>query len=1128
MSGKNSKSPVKKRHEFFLSIFEGRFFDYLNKQNFEEFLNGMLDYFSENKNENNFNLIINVNETLNETLRANYSNKYTNILNYLNQGLNNIKNNLPLDNNILVRRFNLLIRTNIQELYTDNTNSHEFYELIFSSINVTKNAIQFSRPDRKKTPVNDTVFMYLFSEVSYFGKLVLDLRKKDQEHNSIAMDVVNLIKNSTEYLTKDQVKQIYYAYISKFHFGMDDIEEACKEFFGTDDCYYPESAAEQYFAIKNGRFPLNTSKAYEVSKELYSHTRTMHSESIVHDETELVNFLKYFTDDVTAKNSHHSGISDDMVDYLSLWINTLPNNFKAINPSLKFYTLLYDLVKNVIADPHFNARKFHLIKIAIETCLDFMNELVTQGSDYDYVVKSFASLFNQIYNKEQIPIEFKLEYVEELTQIGLNCLQAAACNASLVLGEFTEVFGLLIHNTKKIEINKIEEATQQLVNNATHIIPALRLKEIGINFIKQYTDGTQITEKCARLFNFTGCQALTTIDPIIPDTITAIPPANTTLAPAINQTSSPILANKTDTELPVTLNTTAIDYANNDTITNQTNPHSTEQNTVPSIIPSTTEITTSLAHGVGSGLINAIAQGLSMWLREKGYGKSTLSALSLSLASSILQASYMTTFPLMLSKLNTLVAEGNEEEAQAQWGIMTTMLPPFFTTLGLSLGLQLLNYLSKNYLSKQPTLKGLVQSIPTVASLWSLSRNLIPTLINLGTSYVVSTISLIGFNRFLSVRNQQHRIDTFNPKVTYHVENDDIESKKFLNDQKSESPTKVNKKKYNFITENKLNLIRAYLNILVIHLSGVYSIYQKQIELLNSINSQESEIKSLRTKYSNFLENIESNLKSILITWLELGMLTIPNFQEISYTQAIQTAKENLNTIFANNVTEDGKLGLGIKLDENLADNSDAGLNGYSVFLSKFISDFLKEEEKGCLAKFYDNHNKACKDFNTETELAEDKEVGKFHLRTMQTKQLLERFKVSLLQIIGLPNESSRLHESALPEINQIQFYLDRILEEFKQIESQYSLIMQQKKHPSSQNTTNGDSKHLRENPINKSCRPITIHGNNISFHRISSGDESTTSNKSTSSGSSKVNSECDNAEYQEQRYLINPTFKAL
>lgn len=203
------------------------------------------------------------------------------------------------------------------------------------------------------------------------------------------------------------------------------------------------------------------------------------------------------------------------------------------------------------------------------------------------------------------------------------------------------------------------------------------------------------------------------------------------------------------TNLETTI-TSDIDTHHNDSATPIQN-----HNVLPSAVAA------AVGHGVASGLINFIAQAASMYLRSKGFGKSKASRALLSLTGAIFQAGYLATWPLVLFQLNKLMAEGNEGEAQKLWNTMVQeeMLPTFLTGLSLSAALQFLNYISPNYLSKNPTAKAGIQSISVFTTMISAVKNPVPTIINVGVASTVSATCSTVFNQFF--RREQQREQSF-------------------------------------------------------------------------------------------------------------------------------------------------------------------------------------------------------------------------------------------------------------------------------------------------------------------------------------------------------------------------------
>jgi hypothetical protein len=143
----------------------------------------------------------------------------------------------------------------------------------------------------------------------------------------------------------------------------------------------------------------------------------------------------------------------------------------------------------------------------------------------------------------------------------------------------------------------------------------------------------------------------------------------------------------------------------------------------------------------------------------------------------------------MLLTLNKLVDEGNKDEAQAQWDMMVQeMLPTFVTTLGLSAGLQWLNYFSENYLSKKPTAKAVIQTIPVASAAINFFKNPIPTGIQVATSSAVSAIGL-AFSNQSFLRNGTFSLSTSGESSTDTSETTNLtELKSPLNTEEYEIP----------------------------------------------------------------------------------------------------------------------------------------------------------------------------------------------------------------------------------------------------------------------------------------------------------------------------------------------------
>lgn len=832
MPDKNSKPHIKKEHKFFLSIFKGEFSEYLKKKYFEKFLNEMLDYFSENKNNNEFGLIEN------GTLKEKCFNNLTNILDYLSKGLSETQN-LPLDKITMLRNLNSLIRTKSREVNVNNDN--EFYKLIFSSINVTHNSIVFAHANTKKTLDNDTIFKYLSSELENFGNLVLELRQKEHEHNKIATRVANLIKNSTKYLNSDQAKKVKFVFINQFHHGIDDIDEACQELFNTTDCYYPESPDDQFHAIRRGRFPLNTENVLEVLNKLLYEPHNSQSNSIFHSDDEILNFLTYFSKRATDKNASNSGISETFVDRLSLWIHTLPNVFENIKPKPEVYNQLFFLVEQILADPHFNSQKFFKATTAINTCIDLMTEQLKQ-TGVDSTVNSFVSLFERINSKEQISIGNKLEYANELAKLGNMCFQDEVCNYTFVSKKFTDVFGTM---ARKIPISdnssrtRLKEIVQLLFKNATRKISENELKEIALTFLNQYhgKNARKIARDCEKLFNLTNCQEFIVTNRTLEmenDTQAAITLNQTTPANVNHNATIEFAGNSNQTSNDPVLPTPLVfpGYHSSETIST-TEIISDVMQKVGSQIPSATEISISVAHGFGSGLIIFTTRVVRDWLTRNGKLQSRIADISLHVAEGIVHAFYNASFMLILAELNAHMVEGNETEAQTLWEKMAPMLPSVVINLGMRPALQLLNFLCGKFLPKILILKGIIDSIPTLANIYYFAQNPILFGIQTAVGYTTSVAAFFTSNKCLDARKNRHHSNI----EAANGNNEHLEMKKLNYEKDVETFTsdtiagiKVSEKTYQYITEEKFNEIKNQSEGIIKALEKLINSLKKSVE----------------------------------------------------------------------------------------------------------------------------------------------------------------------------------------------------------------------------------------------------------------------------------------------------------
>lgn len=710
-----------------------------------------------------------------------------------------------------------------------------------------------------------------------------------------------------------------WAFLNRYHDkNAHDIETDCRYLFGFENCLPPDNENTRIIyekILKNTIKPadLNTINYQLVIDKLSQGTPENIANQLnsLSGNNKLTNCINFFKDYLKQNNNTLNEIYLKKTFKLCNAINEIATASKtslrntANKLDIKYFKMIQAqlaLVLNLVKS-NSEEKSLHDQIHSISQLENLVIDVIENYHDHKYsnktdenvknIPKSYLDIINYSKDSDSSLLVSSNSFAKSIKEVTKACLNSEACNNTEIKKQSFEMLGGMvrkldqvhrIHLAKEV-INSAKEL-KNIIKNNNNISDAELGSDVA-NFlrIRHARNRILMDKDCMDIFGlnpedcrpFIASNATTIATRIIPETIinstTISAPqiiANATIASAINQTDNfePISTIYSDSISEVPTTTEII----TDIVQN-----------LGSQFPTITEVSTTSAHSLGSSLINLMTQGTSIWLRSKGYGESIISALSLSLAGGILQASYMATFPLMLYKLNELIASGNEQEAQEAWEMMTQeMLPTFFTSLSLSTGLQLLNYLSENYLSKQSMLKGLVQSIPTLSSLWSFSRNPILTGIHAATAYGVSAAGLFGFNRYWGARNRHadveeaeqngHEMQKLNDTKDIHPTANDIGttelviSKKiplFITDEQFSQIKNTSEKILNELAELVCSLEQIIENnraeIKPYTLPDIANIYQKIIDDKSRLHSDLQEILKLK--------QYETSTKSI---WKEI------------------------------------------------------------------------------------------------------------------------------------------------------------------------------------------------------------------------------------------------------------------
>lgn len=493
-----------------------------------------------------------------------------------------------------------------------------------------------------------------------------------------------------------------------------EVKKACNQLLAINNCYPPKT--KLFSTIISGNYTLTkpSLKDYEeVKAEIFwsINNETMPYTEYKHLFLFLKNYLK--------NNTELSNKIDfsDLYKFISYHINNLnktnidKTDFDPILDNLSF--LLFKTMKENKGQNSYEAMD------VINSYKQLYGNIIKATSLTPLLKKLNKHLFSLLkdninQNNAITADSYIIVLIKNL--IGVCQKNPNRCNTYKLSSNLFNHLGALSRQSNQTHLNVIT-TTNTFIESAKNYLTPDQLNKAVSSFFSPAMDQAELNNRCKEYFNLTGCR------PRKSDNLTLF----TRNADPVSLTDSPISENTI----------TAFNF------------------------PSTAKVGASVAHGFVSGLLNIMSQTIPLYLHRNNYVNSKTADCFLHLTLATIQAAGIASFPLMLLTLNELVAEGREDEAQARWEMMKNeVLPTFFTSLGLSTGLLLLNNISKKYLPKSSIVKGLIHSVPTVSSLWSLSQNPILTGIHVGTSYAVSLIGITTFNRFFSARSQQLDVET--------------------------------------------------------------------------------------------------------------------------------------------------------------------------------------------------------------------------------------------------------------------------------------------------------------------------------------------------------------------------------
>jgi hypothetical protein len=949
------------------------------------------------------------------------------------------------------------------------------------------------------------------------GNFGYELKVKDgfQDYSHHIPPIANIIIHSTSLsnFSKEDKELAGYTFLSGFHNeDKNQIKIDCLELLDLEDCPRPVTASIQLFQrIAAGNY--NNQKPpftdfIQVESEIKHNSDTLNQDQRIHILDFLKNVLK------TNNSAENTFNFKNLFSFASNNINNLTNDLQQKNrlddsfakaaEYLSFF--LFNIVKHNGNNEDLLGQ-IHIIKQFSKLYENIMIKAPYLNSLLDTMRNHLFSILARNIDSETALQTGHLDFLNIIKDLNKVCREnRKACNLSKKSAGSFKSLGSISRKASGYELSATKEAKALIESNRPHLTPT-QLSDAVSFFFKANITQNDLNNKCREIFNLTGCKPSSSInldnlingeidemvttssleehlDTITPTTQIAVPISTS------NQTiSSVIVDSSVATEFPAYSNSTP----SNQTIIDDTDANHNDTR----LSNSGLTLSAAAAHGVGTGLLNGVIQYFAAKYSRQGQHASTTKTIII-YSSLLSHAAFAATFPLMLFKIQEHINQGNEDEAQQLWdNLLLQALPTFISSVGFSLGLQIVKEFTQ-LLSNRVVQSVAQNTLPLLGTVVSLFKNPVATAIQMSTSIATSSLINFSLNQFFSTSNWPLDLEN-NSSTTFQMKPLPKEEKIQIHQTAVED--KNPEKLIYFIKEVNLESLRKSLNLITLHIAASCLIYENNISALETAkeNIPPNKRALLDNPFSGHLELLKSDLKTIQVYQINLGMKEIKTFRDIAYIEALKTAfKGNL-------IDEKAEIAA-----NNYVDYLNKKEIGREVNYPKFL-EISSEDEKYTLEQAYLKHNKACKGFSFESTLVNDQSVMELLMLIKKIKETIEKFKENLLKIEG--TDTTSLPKGVFDEIKHIKDHIEFVLTEINQDNKRFeSYVQAARAIQKNASNTSEESKHLRNKSISiRANRPVTFHGGS---DRSSSSDEST-------SGISTADSMLDNADHQEKRSLV-------
>lgn len=720
----------------------------------------------------------------------------------------------------------------------------EFDTLITNTIKLSETVIQ--KLNSQNYTANKETIMDMLKSLGQFGfelKIKANFQAIYHKIPELASKIIHS-KTLNNFSAEDK-ELAGHIFLNEFDNGDEKhIKSDCKGLLSLDRCPRPMTENIQLFqSIIQGNYPnkqLTLTDFKQIINEIYKNIRTLDRMQSIHILVFLNNNLKNALKTDEASQFDFKKLYDIAFDIITNLTKDLKekNNLDSsfAQAEKKLTSFLFNIIKN-----NNNRQELHSQIHILEQFSKLYEAIIPNNSSELKSLNDtmgnhlFSILARNIARKEALETGYQT-FIDIIKSVNEVCSKnRAACNmleiSTLSFKNLGSMYRQLSgKNYKDIKGEIIREANKLIQSNQDYLNPQ-ELRSAVSFFFKPNITQPDLNRNCKLLFKL-DCQPAslvenkaaiaTTLRPkdsiIVPTQITAIPVNTNKTLQTSNSTIAPLITTATHAQAEKP----SVQFDNSTLTENSTALTNLDHRAhTPQVTSSAIELGASAAHGAGSGILNGIIQYFAVKYSQQGEQKSTTKAMLL-YSSILAHASLAATFPLILFQIKESINQGNEEEAQQLWdNLLSQALPTFISSVGFSLGLQIVNEFTQ-LLSNRFKIRSIAQNtLPLVGTAVSALKNPLATGIQIGTSITASSFTYFSLNRLFPAKHRHSDLEaaevtkSFEMEVFIEEKNESCKNDSNTAIKNKSTPEEIFFEKVQFTTADQFKKLKTYLGIVI-------------------------------------------------------------------------------------------------------------------------------------------------------------------------------------------------------------------------------------------------------------------------------------------------------------------------